>query len=136
MKALHFAAMLFASTVCLFAEASEADKPDEPSKDIYLRFSVVGEWQVTHPLWTDTLIFRPDGTVLARQQGSTGHWILTGDGGTPLLVIRWDAYGTESVAMVTANHFRGQIEPGRFMDMRRDEEGAKKAPADLATSPR
>jgi hypothetical protein len=45
--------------------------------------------------------------------------VLTADGGTPLVVIRWDAYGTESLAMVTQDHFRGYHGTGRFSDMRR-----------------
>jgi hypothetical protein len=87
--------------------------------DIFPHWSVVGEWRVTHPYWTDLLTLRVDGTLVTSRQGTTGRWVLTADAGTPLLVIRWDAYGTESLAMITQDHFRGQTTRGRFSDMRR-----------------
>jgi hypothetical protein len=77
---------------------------------------------VTHPYWTDTLTLRKDGTFITGDQNTTGRWMLAADKGTPLLVLKWDAYGTESLSMVDQNHFRGQITPGSFMDMRRGEE--------------
>jgi len=141
MKALALVAVLFALTTGLVAQApvspdngkspdapagndAAANPQPEPVKDVFPRFNVVGDWHVTHPWWVDTVTLRPDGTIFTHRQGSTGHWILTGDGGTPVIVIRWDLYGTESVAMVTLNHFRGQVHNGRFIDMQRDEEVA------------
>ncbi|WP_395753829.1 hypothetical protein [Prosthecobacter sp.] len=102
----------------LLQVAQEEPKAD---KDVYERWSVVGEWQVTHPYWTDVLTLNPNGTAIARDMQTTAKWTLTAEGGTPLLVLRWDAYGTESLAMVGPNHFRGQIAPESFMDMRRGE---------------
>jgi hypothetical protein len=40
--------------------------------------------------------------------------------GTPLLVLLWDNWGTESLLMVTPDYFRGQVKPGSFMEMRRN----------------
>ena len=91
-------------------------------KDVYPRWSVVGEWRVTHPVWTDVVTLHADGSVTTRDMQTTAKWTLTAEGGTPLLVLRWDEYGTESLSMVGPNHFRGQISPGSFMDMRRGEE--------------
>ena len=62
------------------------------------------------------------------RQGTTGKWILTADGGTPLLLFRWDLFGTESLTMVTPDHFRGQKRNGRFIDMRRSDDTRKPAP--------
>ena len=121
------------------APAANDAVPDkeEPVKDVFPRFTVVGDWHVTHPWWVDTLTLRADGTLYTHRQGTTGRWILTGDGGTPVIVIRWDVHGTESVAMVTPNHFRGQIRNGRFMDMQREEQVAEeKAPGDSAPAAR
>jgi hypothetical protein len=139
MQALPIAAVVFALTTCLLtgtpraadqaaspdgaAETADAEKQAEPIKDVFPRFTVVGDWHVTHPWWVDTVTLRPDGTVLTHRMGTTGHWILTGDGGTPVIVFRWNLFGTESVAMVTPDHFRGQVRNGRFMDMRRGNEG-------------
>jgi hypothetical protein len=104
-----------------------AEEPSSPAtaqdqKDTYPRWTIVGEWRVTHPNWTDTITFRKDGTLITGDQNTTGRWLLTAAEGTPLLVIRWDAWGTESLMMVDQNHFRGQIAPGSFMDMRRGDE--------------
>jgi len=124
---------LLALALCATLIGSVAAKTPEPQtpepakseKDIYPRWSVVGEWNVTHPSWTDVLTFRDDGTISTKELGTSGRWVLTADQGTPLLVLRWDAYGTESLLMVGKNHFRGQIEPGSFMDMRRGEEKSR-----------
>ena len=91
--------------------------------DTYPRWSIAGEWRVTHPLWTDVLTLHANGTASTARQGTTAKWTLTAEGGTPLLVLRWDVYGTESLSMVGPNHFRGQIGEGSFIDMRRGAEG-------------
>ena len=100
-------------------------------RDVYPRWTIQGEWRVTHPLWTDILTLHANGSVTTAQQGTTGKWTLTAEGGTPLLVLRWDLFGTESLAMVGPHHFRGQFGEHAFMDMRRGEEpspaGAAKA---------
>lgn len=90
-------------------------------KDIYPRWSVVGAWSVTHPYWTDVLTFLDNGTFSATDATNSGRWTLTAQSGTPLLVLRWDRWGTESLMMVEQKHFRGQVSPGSFMDMRRGE---------------
>lgn len=113
-------ALLGAVLAPIFAEELSATAQD--SKDIYPRWTIVGEWNVTHPNWTDTMTLRQDGTLTTGDQNTTGRWLLTAHEGTPLLVIRWDAWGTESLEMVGQNHFRGKISPGSFMDMRRGEE--------------
>jgi hypothetical protein len=122
--------LLAAATCCLTAQTgtpAEADEPQAPDsaeriKDIYPRWSVTGEWRVTHPAWTDVVTLGADGSLVTSRQGTTGRWILTAEGGTPLLVFRWDLFGTESLAMVSPNHFRGQTRNGRFIDMRRGDE--------------
>ena len=68
------------------------------------------------------------GTATTAQQGTTARWTLTAEGGTPLLVLRWDQYGTESLAMVGPHHFRGQIGGHSCIDMRRGKEGAQAGP--------
>lgn len=116
---------LCSALICtLAAQTPEPPAPDtQPSEnDIYPRWSVLGEWKVTHPSWTDVVTFRDDGTMRTKTQETTGRWVLSSDTGTPLLVLRWDAYGTESLLMVGPQHFRGQIQPGSFMDMRRGDE--------------
>jgi hypothetical protein len=122
MKSLVIPIAILALAASLAAEPkAPADGAQQESiKDVFPRFSVVGEWHVTHPWWTDNLILKADGTMVTDRMQTTGRWILTGDGGTPVIVLRWDAYGTESVAMVAPNHFRGQVENGVFMDMRRN----------------
>jgi hypothetical protein len=121
---------------CAALSSSMADDPfaAEPSdtrspKDIYPRWTVVGEWKATHPNWTDTITFKEDGTFSTGNQKTRGHWVLTADTGTPLLVLRWTGWGTESLLMVSQDQFRGQINPGSFMDMRREtaKSGAKQA---------
>lgn len=108
----------------LAGQSPEPATPGTPSsgKDIYPLWSVVGDWKVTHPSWTDVVTLRDDGTMRTRTHETTGRWVLTADSGTPLLVLRWDDYGTESLLMTGKNHFRGQIQPGSFMDMRREKE--------------
>ncbi len=98
-------------------------------KDVYPRWSVLGEWRVTHPVWTDVLTLHADGSVTTRDMQTTAKWTLTAEGGTPLLVLRWDEYGTESLSMVGPNHFRGQIAPNSMMDMRRGDEKAEEKDA-------
>ena len=111
-------------TIVPTANAPEVREPEAAGaesaiKDIFPRFSIVGDWQITHPQWTDLATIQPDGTITTRRQQTAGRWFLAGDGGTPLLVIRWDLFGTESVSMVDLDHFRGQTRSGRFIDMRR-----------------
>ena len=114
--------------------AGEAKSPaiDEraakPVADIYPRWSIVGDWRVTHPDWTGILTIHPDGRV-SNTISATGRWTLTAQGGTPLLVIRWDAFGTESLDMVTPDHFRGQNRKRRFTDIHRVEAKAAAAGA-------
>lgn len=126
---------LLAAAICLPASSPGAPEPSDPSsperaeaaKDIYPRWSVVGEWRATHPFWTDVLILRADGSFHTEQHGMAGRWTLSAEAGTPLVILRWDQWGTESLLMVGPDHFRGQIESGKFMDMRRGEEHAKAA---------
>ena len=128
---------LLLTSFCLFAQTPASpdlsaakgaeSKPvvqNQPAPDIFPRWSVVGEWRVTHPFWTDVLSLRADGTLITTRQGTTGRWTLTADAGTPLLVIRWDMFGTESLSMVSQDHFRGQPRRGLYSDMRRRGESA------------
>jgi hypothetical protein len=112
--------LLIVAAFCLTTPRSiHAD--DEANKDVYARWSVLGDWKVTHPYWTDVLTLREDGTFSTKQQETSGRWMLTADAGTPVLVLKWDRWSTESVAMVALDHFRGQIKPGSYIDMRRGE---------------
>ena len=144
---LLLVASLLAAT-CLLAQSATAAEPrtdppftkgDRPGEkvlpDTYGRWSIVGDWRVTHPDWTGVLTLRPDGTLINTQQ-DTGRWVLTSERGTPLLVIRWDLYGTTSVTMVTPNHFRGQQRTGRWSDLRRGSEAAAPRPDDTSAKPR
>lgn len=131
---LNFAA-LAVSACCLVAhsaavsaaEAAVSSQLGEAAVDgdVYKRWTIVGDWRVTHPHWTDILTLHADGTATTAQQGTTARWTLTAEGGTPLLVLRWDQYGTESLAMVGPHHFRGQTGGHFNIDMRR----GKEAPA-------
>jgi hypothetical protein len=120
---------LIAAATCLAATSPAASETTELTNatleqtgaDIYPRWSVTGEWRVTHPNWTDILTLYADGSLITSRQQTSGKWILTADGGTPMLVLRWDQFGTESVSMVGPDHFRGQIDPAKFIDMRRGE---------------
>lgn len=96
------------------------DKKTHLPEDIFPVWSVVGDWHVTHPVWSDIVTIRVDGTFIAKRQGTTGHWVLSAESGTPLLVMMWDEWGTESAYMIGPNHFRGQTgSRGKFFDMRR-----------------
>ncbi len=122
MKTTLLALALGTTWLSSFAEQTPVTLNTESAqfeKDIYPRWSVVGDWKATHPVWADVITFRKDGTMVTMDAGTTGRWVLTADEGTPLLVLRWDAYGTESLMMVGQDHFRGQISPGSFIDMRR-----------------
>ncbi len=122
MKVSLLTLLLCAALVCSIVAQTSIPKTSEPEpseKDIYPRWSIVGDWNVTHPFWTDSITFRKNGTLVAKDQGTTGRWVLTADAETPLLVLRWDSFGTESLMMVGQDHFRGQIAPGSFIDMRR-----------------
>src|SRR5688500_3828304 len=90
---------------CLALASSTLAEDEGLQKDIYPRWSVVGEWKATHPYWTDLITFKEDGSFRTGDQQSTGRWVLTAEKGTPLLVLKWDAYGTESLSMVEQNHF-------------------------------
>ena len=121
-------AFLAALTCCGAAEppiAGQANAKSVPRLvgpgDIYPLWSIVGEWRVTHPQWTGVMQVKADGTVLVPSQESTGRWSLGAEGGTPLLVVRWDKFGTESFAMIGPDHFRAQCHPDGFADMRRGE---------------
>jgi len=127
------ALVIAAATSCLTAQSPSAPEPSapqapEPVKDVFPRWSVVGEWRVTNPDWTDVVTLAADGSLITTRQRSTGRWILTADGGTPMIVFRWDMFGTESVTMVTLDHFRGQKRNGRFIDMQRGDNPGKPAP--------
>ncbi len=100
-------------------DAAKEAGQEKIAKDVFPRFSVLGDWVITHPLWTDVATIHQDGTVTTKRQGTAGRWFLAGDGGTPLVVIRWELFGTESVGMVDLDHFRGQTRSGRYIDMRR-----------------
>ena len=119
------AACCLATTIC--AQTPDAPAPAgqtpatpvSPVKDVFPRFSVVGEWRVTHPDWTDVVTLHEDGSLITTRQRTTGRWMLTGDKGTPILVFQWDLFGTTSLGMVSLDHFRGQARNGRFIDMQR-----------------
>ncbi len=100
-------------------------------KDQAVPFTVAGDWWVSNAEWKspNTVTIRPDGTFSVFK-GSSGKWILTADGGTPLLVLRWEKWGTESVAMISPNHFRGQIRPGGYIDMFRIIDNPASKPAE------
>ncbi len=102
-------------------EAAAADSADHDAPEPW---SVIGDWRVTNPDWnfapnnTDVLTLHEDGTHSVAH-GSTGRWILTAEKGTPVLVLRWDRFGTESMSMIALDHFRGQKRPNRFIEMHR-----------------
>lgn len=99
----------------------DTDPPKE-NADLFPRWSLIGEWHVNHPEWSENLLFHADGTFATKDKTTkSGTWVLTAEGGTPLLVLRWDRYATESLLMVGVEHFRGQAKPGRWIDMRRIE---------------
>src|SRR5688500_17415373 len=115
MKKLLIAIALIATASLLRAQSPSAPEQTEslvasgqPVNDIYPRWTIIGEWRVTHPHWTDLVTLSADGSLTTSRQQTTGKWLLTADAGTPIIVFRWDLYGTESVAMVGPNHFRGQ----------------------------
>jgi len=109
-----------ATVVDAVPEGAQAAEPEKIVKDVFPRFSILGDWLMTHPQWTDVATFHQDGAITTKRQKTAGRWFLAGDGGTPLIVIRWDLFGTESVSMVDLDHFRGQARNGRFIDMRRE----------------
>ena len=121
-------AVIIATAPCLMAQSPAAPQQPEPVKDVFPRWSVVGEWRVTNPDWTDVVTLRADGSLVTSRQGTTGRWVLTADGGTPMLVFRWDLFGTESLTMVSPDHFRGQKRNGRFIDMQRGDAAQKPIP--------
>ncbi len=79
---------------------------------------IVGTWRGTHPRWKSTVEFRADG-LFVRPDGTGGHWLLTADHDHPLLVLRWESWGTESLDFVGENHFSGPTRFGVF-DLVRD----------------
>ena len=125
MNKLLMVIALIAAAIDLHAQAPAAPAPtaaaDDPSRDTVPRWSAAGEWQVTHPLWRDVAALSVDGTFVTSRKGMTGKWILSASGGTPMIVLLWDLYGTESLTMVDGSHFRGQVEKGKYIDMRRTE---------------
>ncbi len=128
MNKLLILAFTVAATCLLPTSPQATELPPAASEqkgaDIYPRWSVTGEWHVTHPVWSDIVILSADGSLVTARQQTTGKWVLTADGGTPMIVFRWDQFGTESLMMVGPDHFRGQTDPGKFIDMRRGEEVA------------
>jgi hypothetical protein len=123
MKKILTAIVLIVAAAHLRAQspaASEpAGSPTAAAEDAHPRWSVAGEWQVTHPLWRDVVTLSVDGSFVTSSKGLTGKWILSASGGTPMIVLLWDLYGTESLTMVDISHFRGQVEKGKYIDMRR-----------------
>jgi len=116
----------FISVIALFGIvlAATADTALLPavSKDSFQQkptegISVLGDWQVSHPHWNGSLTIRADGTF-ARPHGDGGRWVLGGDPDRPLLILRWNAWGTESVAMMTPDYLRGGSE-NNGMELRR-----------------
>lgn len=119
MNKLLMTIALVAAAINLHAQSPAAAEP--PAPDAHPRWSAAGEWQVTHPLWRDVATLSVDGAFVTARKGMTGKWILTASGGTPMIVLLWDLYGTESLTMVDGSHFRGQVEKGKYIDMRRTE---------------
>ncbi|WP_395739899.1 hypothetical protein [Prosthecobacter sp.] len=105
--------------------AARAAAGSQADKEVFPRWSVVGEWRMTNPARTDVLTLKANGRVIAQQTQTTAEWALKAEGGTPMLVLRWNASGTESLAMVGPDHFRGRMSSGAFMDLRRGEEKAE-----------
>ena len=121
---LFAACPLFAQEPPVSESIAGVPVPDKVIHDVYPRWTIVGDWRVTNPDWTGILTIRADGT-LSNSIRATGRWLLTSDAGTLLLVIRWDSFGTESLEMVTPDHFRGQKKQGRFIDMQRGGDASK-----------
>ena len=115
--------LLVSCAVLLTGPIASADKPSEKpteKSDYFPRWSLVGEWHVNHPEWTEDLIFKADGTFAVKDKTEkSGTWVLTAEAGTPLLVLRWHRYATESLLMVNTEQFRGTSKPDRWIDMRR-----------------
>jgi hypothetical protein len=64
--------------------------------------------RVNHPEWTEDLVFKAVGSFwMEGKEVRSGGWMLCAERGTPLLVLRWDRYGTESLLMNSGGHFRG-----------------------------
>lgn len=74
-------------------------------------WSVVGDWQCTHPAWTDTVTISADGTFFRAngEAAPAGRWSLGGlqDGVT--LVLAWNNWPTETVVMVGPDEFCGKV---------------------------
>lgn len=117
------------------ATPPETKAPDSPATGdpTKPKWSVVGEWQVTHPNWQGTLAIRPDGTF-ARAHGDGGKWTLTADGDHLVLQLIWNSWVTETAAMITPDRFVGRVRKGEF-ELRRGEEQAPAEPASTLQPP-
>ncbi|HEX8295233.1 MAG TPA: hypothetical protein VF593_02965 [Chthoniobacteraceae bacterium] len=70
-------------------------------------WSVVGNWDCSHPGWKDTVSIHADGSF-SRGSGDSGRWTLTGLDGGVVLLLAWDRWPAETATMVSADEFRGR----------------------------
>ncbi len=95
-------------------------------------WSVVGEWQCTHPAWTDTVKISADGTFSRtnNEVASAGRWSLGGLQDGVILVLAWNKWPTQIVVMVGPDEFLGKVgdeQPFGEMVMRRVQPPAAKS---------
>ncbi len=118
MRAILFSAILF-SIASLQAETAALNppplKPDaaaDPAAPANL-WTVIGRWHVKHPEWEGDIDLLADGRF-SWSNGDGGRWTLAAERGSPLLILRWDLWGTESASMITGDYFRGKTAKGQI----------------------
>jgi hypothetical protein len=103
------------------ATSEDDSKREEAVSQQGASWSVVGDWRITLGEDTDTLSVRQDGTF-SGFQGAKGNWLLSASGGTPLLVLRREGGGAETLEMRSPDHFQGADGNHQSLDLRRGPE--------------
>ncbi len=120
-------AFLLAPALCMAAHSLLAISLDDnsPREETPAQkeapWSVVGEWKATVGGKAGNLSIRQDGSF-SGLLGANGKWALSAAGGTPLLVLRRDGGGADTLEMRGSDHFQGEDRDRETIDLRRGQD--------------
>ena len=77
-------------------------------------WSVIGQWHYASDAWRGMVDIRADGTF-SRADGQGGKWKLGGVQDNFVLILKWDHFPQETVAMVSPAEFRGDSPKGEII---------------------
>ena len=82
-------------------------QPLASTRSVEHSWSAVGTWDCTQRDWSGTVVLKEDGSLQGPSDPLSGRWLLAPQGGEINLILYWNDWPAEVVAMVGPDEFLG-----------------------------